>query len=202
MDDTISEPVEKGHISRRAVIAGGAVGAAAFWTVPFIDSVTSRAAAGSIPGVCTASPISWGYIFWLQGGLVFVTGFQKTGGGCGSNGSNPHGNFTTPVSGAGSCSSGVFSIDTFSGQPTVADFTYYGVTGATIPGTMATPAHPAAINDTTTGPGNACSFFSDNGTTITVTHTGSLAGVTLLGGIGFGAGNLFSMCQVGNCPET
>ncbi len=38
MDDTISQPAEKGHISRRAVIVGGAVGAAAVWTVPLIAS--------------------------------------------------------------------------------------------------------------------------------------------------------------------
>ena len=44
MDDTISEPVEKGHISRRAVIAGGAVGAAAVWAVPLINSVPAYGA--------------------------------------------------------------------------------------------------------------------------------------------------------------
>jgi hypothetical protein len=45
------EPVEKGKISRRAVIAGGAVGTAAFWSVPVIDSITSRAAAASGVGL-------------------------------------------------------------------------------------------------------------------------------------------------------
>ena len=191
MDDTNVVETVKGHVSRRAVIAGGAVGAAAFWTVPFIDSLTQRAAAGSVPGVCTASPISWGYIFWEKGGQVFVTGFQKTGGGCGSNGANPHGAFTTPASGAGNCSTGVFSIDGFSGSPSTSDFGFTGVSGVA-------DGHPTAIDDSTT----ACSYFNDNGTTITVTSTGVAANVTLLGGIGFGAGKLFSMCQVGSCPET
>jgi hypothetical protein len=45
------EPVEKGKISRRAVIAGGAVGTAAFWSVPVIDSITSKAAASSGRGL-------------------------------------------------------------------------------------------------------------------------------------------------------
>jgi hypothetical protein len=45
--DTETTPVETKGISRRAVIAGGAAGAAAFWSVPVIDSITQRAAAAS-----------------------------------------------------------------------------------------------------------------------------------------------------------
>lgn len=57
MEET-TMPAQKKGVSRREVIVGGAVGAAAFWSVPVIDSVTSRAAAFSGVG--------------LTCGLVFV----------------------------------------------------------------------------------------------------------------------------------
>ena len=68
--DTTETPTEKKGISRRAVIQGGAVGAAAFWTVPVIDSIASRAAAGSIPGLCTPGPLSWAYYFYMDSSNV------------------------------------------------------------------------------------------------------------------------------------
>jgi hypothetical protein len=74
--DTDTTPVEKKGISRRAVIVGGATGAAAFWSVPVIDSVMSRAAAASgceAPGSLTLSGAGLVYkigttIFWVAFG--------------------------------------------------------------------------------------------------------------------------------------
>jgi hypothetical protein len=84
MDDTM--PVEeKRTISRRAVIAGGAVGAAAFWSVPVLTSVPAAAATGS---GAVAFPCSWAVIVYVQitGNNVdnytyFVNGWSQ-GGSC------------------------------------------------------------------------------------------------------------------------
>lgn len=66
-----TEPVEKKGISRRAVIVNGAVGAAAFWSVPVIDSITQRAAAAS--GCQPAAPLA------ISGAaVVFTIGSSPT----------------------------------------------------------------------------------------------------------------------------
>jgi hypothetical protein len=80
--DTDTTPVEKKGISRRAVIVNGAIGAAAFWSVPAITSVPASAATGS-GGVL---PCSWAVIVYVQitGSNVdnytyFVNGWSKSG---------------------------------------------------------------------------------------------------------------------------
>jgi hypothetical protein len=69
------EPVEKGKISRRAVIVNGAVGAAAFWSVPVIESVTQRAAAASGCQPVATGPISYIWVIWTKGGVTYFSGY-------------------------------------------------------------------------------------------------------------------------------
>jgi hypothetical protein len=81
MDTDTTTPEEKqGIISRRAVIVGGAVGTAAFWSVPVIDSVVSRAAAGSIPcSGCTSATFtpSYGIVVFQQGTNIYAVQFNQ-----------------------------------------------------------------------------------------------------------------------------
>jgi hypothetical protein len=97
--DTDTTPVEKKGISRRAVIAGGAIGGAAFWTVPVIDSITQRAAAasGCLPVVLTG--VSYVYVVYTDGTTTWSTGFTA---GCANQGANQGITQT-----AGPCSNGV-----------------------------------------------------------------------------------------------
>jgi hypothetical protein len=193
-----TEPLQKkGGISRRAVIVNGAVGAAAFWSVPVIESVTQRAAAqsGGI-SLCSQTNISWAYIFWLDTSMttgtdktVYVTAFK--GGNCVSNfaadgSSNPQNTLTTS-----DCTEGTFSIISFVGGPVNTDFTYSGVSGAS-----PTSGNPTADTLGTGGTQLGCSFLVDNGTTITSNNSSFV----LLGGIGFSGGNLFDLCNTSSCP--
>lgn len=82
--DTETTPVEKkGGISRRAVIVGGAVGTAAFWSVPVITSVAASASTGSTGATL---PCSWAIVVYVEIGTgsvdnytYFVNGFAKAG---------------------------------------------------------------------------------------------------------------------------
>jgi hypothetical protein len=82
--DTETTP-EKTGISRRAVIVGGATGAAAFWSVPVIDSITQRAAAASGCQPVVLNSVSYVFVVYTFGGKTYDTGFNL---GCGDQGAN------------------------------------------------------------------------------------------------------------------
>ncbi len=65
---------EKSGISRRDLIKKGAVAGAVFWSVPVIESVTSRAAAQS---GCVSFNASWLYVIYTYNGVTYYTGFSK-----------------------------------------------------------------------------------------------------------------------------
>jgi hypothetical protein len=83
--DTDTTPVEKTGMSRRAVIVGGAAGAAAFWSVPVIDSITQRAAAASGCQPVVLNKVSYVFVVYTFGTKTYFTGFNL---GCGAQGAN------------------------------------------------------------------------------------------------------------------
>lgn len=94
--DTDTTPEEKRGISRRAVIVSGAAGAAAFWSVPVIDSVVSRAAAASgceAPGNLT---ISGAGLVYKIGSSIFWVAFGTGNAGCTTSLPNDS-DFASPV---------------------------------------------------------------------------------------------------------
>ncbi|HET6874732.1 MAG TPA: hypothetical protein VFH70_08140, partial [Acidimicrobiales bacterium] len=64
----------KSGISRRDLIKKGAVAGAVFWSVPVIESITSRAAAQS---GCVTFNASWIYVIWKYNGVYYYTGYSK-----------------------------------------------------------------------------------------------------------------------------
>lgn len=64
----------KSGISRRDLIKKGAVAGAVFWSVPVIESITSRAAAQS---GCVTFNASWIYVIWKYNGTYYYTGYKQ-----------------------------------------------------------------------------------------------------------------------------
>jgi hypothetical protein len=101
MDDTM--PVvekTKRSISRRAVIVNGAVGAAAFWSVPIIESVTQRAAAQSACQPPASLQISGAAVIYTVGSnpTVFWAAFGAGQTTCESSPTVPNdSDFSSPV---------------------------------------------------------------------------------------------------------
>jgi hypothetical protein len=89
MDTDTTTPVEKTGISRRAVIVGGAAGAAAFWSVPVIDSITQRAAAASGCQPVVLNSVSFVFVVFTftSGGTTttYFAGFKQN---CDDQGAN------------------------------------------------------------------------------------------------------------------
>jgi hypothetical protein len=126
MDSDTTTPVEKTGISRRAVIVGGATGAAAFWSVPVIDSITQRAAAAS--GCVNGQTYAVSYIFvgFTFGGGTYFAG--TTGGSCAfTQGTYMNGlatgQFLWTPAGCG-VSGHFYGIQTFNGTPSSGDVVY------------------------------------------------------------------------------
>lgn len=121
--DTIdtTDSVGKKGLSRRQVIVGGAVGTAAFWSVPVIDSITQRAAAasGCVNGQTYA--VSYIFIVFKSGGNTYFAG--TTGGSCAftqgtfkTTGTDP---LWTPA-----CNGVYYGITAFNGGPSTGDVFY------------------------------------------------------------------------------
>ncbi|HWG73774.1 MAG TPA: hypothetical protein VG184_06940 [Acidimicrobiales bacterium] len=101
------------HISRRDVIKKGAVAGAILWSAPVIESVTSRAAAGSHSCTSTGS-FNASYVFVVFTNTVngvtttYFTGINSSG--CGQQNANNQGDFCVQCGGV------YYYLHTFSGS--------------------------------------------------------------------------------------
>ncbi len=134
MDDTKPVEVQKGHISRRAVIAGGATGAAAFWAVPIIDSMTSLAGATGVGSGCTpvtGGSISYIWVIFTKGGVTYFGGYSA---------GNAWTQGTLKIPGTSLCTSpcGPYCTPGFNGGAATGDITGPGGNLVYVPGTNAT----------------------------------------------------------------
>lgn len=163
MDET-TMPVEKKGLSRRQVIASGAVGAAAFWSVPVIDSVVSRAAAGSHCPPAAALAISGAAVVYQlpNDSHIYWAAFAANGTICEDSPSVPQDDDFGPV---GVC--GAF-IQVSSGN------VLYGTTAlnGAIPDVVA--------NGCGCTTGSSGCYFTATASGINVTSAGVTAGVTVL----------------------
>ena len=166
----------KKGISRRDLIKKGAVAGAVFWSVPVIESVTSRAAAQS---GCVSFNASWIYVVYTVAGhpnQYFFTGFSAadSGGGSCTPGSNPH----APVSQL--CGGVTFTLQQFSGTPTNGDVTVDNGFTVTYVGMTGSP--------------NCMTYLSINGGDVTPAQSG----VTIVAAFCFGANKLSGACPSGS----
>ncbi len=148
----------KHHMSRRSLLQKSAAAGAVFWAVPVIESVTSRAAAGSMPCSGTPGPLGIsgaGVIFQINGtGTVYWTAFASNSNVCETSPTLPNdSDFASAVSVCG----GTVLISGGSVQ-------WNGATPTPIPVAWATPN---------------C-YFTATSNGIAVTSAGVAAGVTVL----------------------
>ena len=158
MESETTTPVEKKGLSRRAVIVGGATGAAAFWSVPIIESVTQRAGAVGAASGCqppAALAISGAAVVYTVGvsPTVYWTAFASGGTTCLASPSVPNdSDFATPVAACGG---------------------FVQVTSGTVKwGTTVLNVATPAVN-------GSC-FFSATANGVTITPAGITAGVKVL----------------------
>lgn len=156
----------KSGISRRDLIKKGAVAGAVFWSVPVIESVTSRAAAGSL----TTGPIgcSWTYVIWkYQGGTtLYVSGYSNAGS---TNDCTSFANTANhPTGGNGSGNGG----NVATGNPETCFGTSYGMVdnasgpaAVTVNGAGLVSAGPPPVYSTTAD--SSCTALTQSGNTIT-----------------------------------
>jgi hypothetical protein len=152
--DTDTTPVETKGISRRAVIVGGATGAAAFWSVPIIDSVISRAAAGSTCPPPAALAISGAAVVYTVGtsSTVYWAAFASNGTTCLATPSVPQDDDFGPIAACGAF------VQVNNGN------VLYGATALTV-------AIPAV---------NSTCYFTATNNGVSVTPAGVTAGVKIL----------------------
>lgn len=160
---------EKSGISRRDLIKKGAVAGAVFWSVPVIESITSRAAAQS---GCVTFNASWLYVVYTYGGTTYFTGFSKadTTGSC-TPGANPQNTRTI------SCSGIYYTLKAFTGTPTDGDVLY---------GASSSPGSAAIY----VGYPNCNTYLTLSGGEVTPV----LTGVTIVAAFCFGASTLSGVC--------
>lgn len=169
------------QISRRDLIKKSAVAGAVFWSVPVIESVTSRAAAQSTGCSSANFSASWIYVVYTytSGGVTTTSyiGFSKgdTTGTC-TPASNPHGVISTPV-----CATGYFyTLENYSGAPeTVTETNFTTKITSTLP-----YAYPN---------GTGCDLFTISGGQVSVASIDS-SEVKIVAAFCFGGGNLTAVC--------
>jgi len=176
MEET-TMPAEKRGMSRRAVIAGGAAGAVAVWTVPLIESVPAGAAT-------TGSHVTSACSYFV---LVYTTAAGTFADRIGSDGSCAGNTTSTDVLWCYDCGSGkIYDNDPLGSDPHVLRLNGVALSSSgckagdgtfTVSGNTITPgpgvtidfavAHAGSLNNTTgTDPGtNSGGFTCNNGAT-------------------------------------
>ncbi len=166
-------------MSRRDLIKASAVAGATAWTAPMIiDSLSSPAAAGSIPCAASEFTCSWIYVLYTDGTNYWFTGFTGPGGtpACGGGGALPEhkGNADTCCDNVG------FTLVAGTGSGSSMG-TLYNLNGCS------TTGGSAAVWDT-----NCASHVHVVGGTIQ-----PIGSITILGAGGFGAGDVQTLCANG-----
>jgi hypothetical protein len=170
------------NISRRELLAKGAVVGGILWAAPVIESVTSMAAAQSttcIGGTVTFTD-SFIYVIFSVGGTIYYAGYSKSGGTV----SCAEGNKPTPAPIVFACNGYCFTFaiaQTVSGGSSKSSLTYNSGVCAKPPSTQTS----AQFVD----PSCATYLTINNGTIAPANST-----VTILAFICFGAGSFSSGC--------
>jgi hypothetical protein len=194
MAEEIQQGERKG-LSRRQMIKASAVAGAAAWTAPvIIGSLSSPAAAASIPCGTTLT-CSWIYVLYRVSGTYYVSGFNLNGSACGGGGSNTHGAMCNGGGGEaceiGGVTSGVsFSISLFNGGPLAQYFSYN--TSNSCGGAQLTPTY---LTQATTP--SCTTYLSVSGGSIV-----AIGGAEIVSAIGFGGNGGDANHMHAICPQT
>jgi hypothetical protein len=171
------------NISRRELLAKGAVAGGILWAAPVIESVTSMAAAQSTTciGGTVAFTDSFIYVVFSYNGVIYFSGFSQgdTKGMC-TDAGKPLGSVCFTCGGV--------EYTFTSGTPTVT----YGAPYSSPPGVCGTPTtkQTSAVLVTTTSNPPCGTYLSINGGTVSPAESG----VTILAGFCFGSNNTYPFC--------